>query len=82
MLHLAHVLLLLLLLLAADSLVSRFNLVCSDSWKVQFANSLMFVGCFIGALAAVRTCSFLLCSSRLVLDAIRARSSSCLWGAS
>jgi hypothetical protein len=37
----------LLLLLPADSLVSHFNLICSDSWKVQFANSLMFVGCFI-----------------------------------
>jgi hypothetical protein len=83
MLHLAHVLLLLLLLLvAADSLVSRFNLVCSDSWKAQFANSLMFMGCFIGALAAVRTCPFLLCLSWSVLDGIRARSSSCLLGAS
>ncbi|WIA39494.1 hypothetical protein OEZ86_005592 [Tetradesmus obliquus] len=32
-----------------NSLVSRFNLICGDGWKVQFANSLMFVGCFIGS---------------------------------
>lgn len=34
---------------AADSLVSRFNLICADSWKIQLANSFMFIGCFIGS---------------------------------
>eukprot|EP00878_Enallax_costatus_P037869 GHUV01042936.1.p2 GENE.GHUV01042936.1~~GHUV01042936.1.p2 ORF type:complete len:149 (+),score=20.79 GHUV01042936.1:51-497(+) len=33
----------------ADSLVSRFNLICSDNWKVQLANSLYFIGCFLGS---------------------------------
>lgn len=33
----------------ADSLVSRFNLICTESWKIQLANSLMFIGCFFGS---------------------------------
>lgn len=33
----------------ADSLVAQFNLICSDSFKVQLANSFMFIGCFLGS---------------------------------
>jgi MFS family permease len=30
-------------------LTSRFNLVCGDAWRAQVANSLFFVGYFIGS---------------------------------
>jgi MFS family permease len=33
----------------ADSLVSRFGLVCGEAWKVQLTNSLFFVGAFAGS---------------------------------
>jgi MFS family permease len=33
----------------ADSLVSRFSLVCGEAWKVQLTNSLFFVGAFAGS---------------------------------
>lgn len=35
--------------LPADSLISRFNLICGDAWKVQITNSIFFAGSFIGS---------------------------------
>eukprot|EP00775_Hariotina_reticulata_P004347 gene4347-4600_t len=35
--------------LDSGSIVSQFSLVCAEAWKVQFINTMMFIGCFLGA---------------------------------